>query len=314
VITTPGGESNVKEIFDKCRELKRNRKDIVIFNQFDEPGNYLWHYEVTGQAMFEMLLEVMSDKDSFAGIVLTTGSAGTLGSGDYLKEVFPGCKIAVGEPLQCPTLMLNGYGEHRIEGIGDKHVPWIHNIRNTDMVMCIDDSNCVNLIRLFNEPTGKEYLVKQGVPEKTVDNLHLLGISGVGNLISAVKFCKYYELSKNEFVVTVFTDSMELYGSRLKEYSEKYGKYTENDAIKDYHRYLMGISTVHMLELSYYDKKRIHNLKYYTWIEQQGKDVKELNAQWHDYPEYWKKVQAKTAEIDRLINEFNEKTGLLNNL
>lgn len=313
VITTPGGESNVKEIYDKCRELKKTRKDIVIFNQFDELGNYLWHYEVTGKAMFEVLTEVMSDKDSLTGIVLASGSAGTLGSGDYLKEVFPGCKIAVGEPLQCPTLMLNGYGEHRIEGIGDKHVPWIHNVRNTDMIICIDDANCVNLIRLFNEPIGKEYLAKQGVPEKTVDNLHLLGISGVGNLISAIKFCKYYELSEKDVVITVFTDSMELYKSRLEEYNSQYGKYTEHDAVKDYHRYLMGISTDYMLELGYYDKKRIHNLKYYTWIEQQGKDVKELNAQWHD-SEYWKKVQAKAAEIDRLIEEFNEKTGLLTDL
>jgi cysteine synthase len=217
VIATPGSESNVKEIFDKCWELRKTRKDIVIFNQFEEYGNHLWHYEVTGHALEEVLGRVMSKNDRYAGFISQTGSAGTLGAGDYLKEVFPEGKIAAGEALQCPTLLMCGYGAHRIEGIGDKHVPWIHNARNTDVVIAVDDNACMHLVRLFNEPAGREYLLKQGVPEDTVAKLPLLGISSIGNLLGAIKFAKYYELSGRDVVLTVWTDSMDLYQSRLKE-------------------------------------------------------------------------------------------------
>jgi len=311
VIATPGCESNVKEIYDKCWELRKTRNDIVIFNQFEEFGNYLWHYSVTGQAMEEVLKDSMGKEDRFPGVVLSTGSAGTLGCGDYLKQKYPQSKIAASEALQCPTLLLNGFGGHRIEGIGDKHVPWIHNVRNTDMVIAVDDEFCMNLIRLFNEPAGQEYLSKKGLSDAEIQSLPLLGISGIGNLISAIKFAHYYELTERDVVFTVFTDSMELYGSRLKELEEEFGKYSHESAIKDYHQYLMGISTDYMMELSYYDRKRIHNLKYFTWIEQQGREVEELNAQWYDYPEYWERVQNQVDEIDSRIEEFNQKVGLL---
>jgi cysteine synthase len=125
-IKTPGSESNVKEIFDKCWELRASGEDLVIFNQFEEFGNYLWHYEITGRAMMEVLNQVMGPNDSYRGVALTTGSAGTIACGDYLKDQFPTSKIAASEALQCPTLLNNGFGSHRIEGIGDKHVPWIH--------------------------------------------------------------------------------------------------------------------------------------------------------------------------------------------
>ena len=161
-IKTPGSESNVKEIFDKCWELRKSGQDLMIFNQFDEFGNYLWHYDVTGHAMEEVLNQVMDSKSSYRGLVSATGSAGTIASGDYMKQLFPNSVIVASEALQCPTLMNNGFGSHRIEGIGDKHVPWIHNSRNTDMVVAIDDQAVVNLSRLFNEPTGRKYLASQG--------------------------------------------------------------------------------------------------------------------------------------------------------
>ncbi|MCX8116588.1 MAG: pyridoxal-phosphate dependent enzyme [Desulfobacterota bacterium] len=310
VLTTPGGESNVKEIFDKCKELQRTRKDLFIFNQFEEFGNHLWHYEVTGQALEEALRQRMTSEDRFAGFVASSGSAGTLGAGDYLKKVFPGSRLAVGEPLQCPTLLCNGYGDHRIEGIGDKHVPWIHHVRNTDMVIAVDDQACLDLIRLFNEPKGIGYLKKEGVDEKFLSKLPLLGISSVANLLCAIKFAKYYGLGRRDFIATVFTDSIDLYRSRLKELEEKYGPYTEEEAVKDYHRVLMGTTTDHLLELSYREKKRIHNLKYFTWIEQQGKDPSELEAQWEDDPFYWENLHAQAKKIDDLIDQFNRLTGL----
>lgn len=312
VISTPGSESNVKEIFDKCNELKAKFGDkIVVFNQFDEMGNRLWHHEVTGYAMREVLTELMGENDKLSGAVFTSGSSGTMGSGEYLKEIFPNSKLAVGEALQCPTLLYNGYGAHRIEGIGDKHVPWIHNVKNTDMVIDIDDNDAINLIRLFNEPAGKKFLKKQGVNSELVENLSCLGISSIANTLGAIKFSKYYELTENDIVMTVFTDSMELYGSRLQELRDQYGEYSEKQAAIDYFEHLIGIKTDYMQELNYNDRKRIHNLKYYTWIEQQGKDLSELNDQWYNSEEYWGHLSEIVEKIDELIMSFNERTGLL---
>jgi len=304
IIRTPGTESNVKEIFDKCNELRQSGEDLVIFNQFDEFGNYLWHYNITGPAMVEVLNEVMGEGDRFAGVTLTTGSAGTIASGDYLKQVFPGSKIAAGEATECPTMIYNGFGEHRIEGIGDKHIPWIHNVRNTDMAMGIDDESTISLIRLFNEPAGLEYLASQGVPAEFIEKLPLLGISGVANMLMAIKFAKWYELTGNDFVMTLGTDSMEMYESRLAELNEERGEFTLLDAAAVYHQHLMGQSLAHVQELGYYERKRIHNLKYYTWVEQQGKTYEEIQAQWYD-PEYWANIQQMADPIDELIEAFN---------
>jgi cysteine synthase len=305
VIKTPGSESNVKEIFDKCWELRESGEDLVIFNQFDEFGNYLWHYEITGHAMEEVLQEIMRPNDDYRGVVLATGSAGTIGCGDYLKQIFPTSKIAATEALQCPTLMENGFGAHRIEGIGDKHVPWIHNVKNTDMIMAIDDAAVVNLARLFNEPVGREFLVQQGIPGNFVASLDLLGFSSISNLVSSIKFAKYYELSECDIVLTVMTDSMELYDSRLREMHEEFGEYTPLNASAHFARFLQGLSTDNLTELTYIDRRRVHNLKYYTWIEQQGKTYEEIMDQWYD-PDYWIEIQAQVPEIDELITEFNE--------
>ncbi len=313
IIKTPGSESNVKEIFDKCWELRQSGQDLVIFNQFDEFGNYLWHYQITGPAMLEVLEQVMGPHDNYRGLVSATGSAGTIASGDFLKEHFPTSKIAASEATQCPTLLLNGFGEHRIEGIGDKHVPWIHNVKNTDLVIAVDDEAPISLIRLFNEPAGQNYLAKQGVSPQLIETLPWLGISCVGNLIAAIKFAKYYELGPQDVVMTVLTDSMEMYQSRLRELNEERGQFTELDAAAAYHRYLLGTTIDYMQELTYYDRKRVHNLKYYTWVEQQGKTYQEIQAQWYDST-YWSSIPGAVEEIDALIEEFNQKTGLLKNI
>ena len=310
VIATPGTESNVKEIFDKCWELRRSGQDLVIFNQFDEFGNHLWHYDITGHAIEEVLQKELRPGERLAGAVFTTGSAGTIGTGDYLKELFPESKLAASEALQCPTLLQNGFGAHRIEGIGDKHVPWIHNVKNTDMVMAIDDEVPIQMIRLFNEPEGQKYLVQMGVPESQVTNLPLIGISGAANIASAIKMAKWYEWGEGDVIVTVLTDSMELYGSRLAELTAEHGPYTARDAAISYHQYLMGLSTDYMEELTYPARKRIHNLKYYTWVEQQGKTYEEIQAQWYQ-KDYWTRIQSQVDEIDALIEEFNARVGLL---
>lgn len=303
-IKTPGSESNVKEIFDKCWELRRSGQNLQVFNQFEEFGNYLWHYQVTGSAMAEVLDQLMSGKDRFQGVVLTTGSAGTLAAGDFLKCRYPASRIVASEALQCPTLLRCGFGSHRIEGIGDKHVPWIHNVKNTDMVVAIDDAATMSLTRLFNEESGAEYLKSEGVPEDTVDQLHLLGISGIANLLSCIKFAKYYELTGKDIVMTVATDSMEMYASRLEELRRRQGEFTREAAAASFHRYMLGANLSDMLELGYYERKRIHNLKYFTWVEQQGKSYDEIQAQWYD-PDYWQGISRVVGELDRLIEDFN---------
>jgi len=226
-----------------------------------------------------------------------------------MKKLFPDSKIVASEALQCPTLLENGFGAHRIEGIGDKHVPWVHNTKNTDVVVAIDDNAVVNISRLFNEENGRAYLVKQGVSESLISNLDLLGFSGISNVLSAIKAAKYYEMDENDIMFTVLTDSMDLYRSRLHEMHQEFGEYSERDAAADFARYLHGQSTDNMLELRYNDRRRVHNLKYYTWVEQQGKTYEEIQAQWYQ-PDYWTSVQKQANEIDELIVEFNKEVGL----
>jgi len=309
VIATPGCESNVKEIYDKCWEIRRTRKDCIIFNQFDEFGNACWHYEITGAAIEKVFNKIKNENSSLHSYVSATGSAGTIAAGDYLRTIFPQIKVVASEALQCPTLLLNGFGGHRIEGIGDKHVPWIHNTKNTDVITAIDDEMCMRLLRLFNEDTGKKSLISDGIPKEIVDDLHLLGISSIANILSAIKTAKYYELTEDDVIFTVATDSADMYKSRVKELSDERGDYTETQAKIDFDGCINGTTTDNMQELNYIDRKKIHNLKYYTWIEQQGKELEDLNQLWYDR-KLWKKIFAQPARWDELIEEFNQMTGL----
>ena len=315
VIKTPGSESNVKEIYDKTWELRRSRDNVVIFNQFGELGNHLWHYEVTGKAMEEVIQAELGGKGKVAGVCLTSGSGGTLASGDYIKDCYPSAKLAVGEATQCPTLLNNGYGDHRIEGIGDKHVPWVHNVKNSDLVIGIDDNDAMALFRLVNDEVGVRYIKDLGVDDATLAKLSWIGISGAANIISCIKFAKYYECTNDDILLTVLTDSAEMYQSRLVEMTNIRGRaYERNDAMIDHHQHVLGLKTDCVEELTYNSKKRIHNLKYYTWIEQQMYDIDELNEQWYDYDNYWKRLHKMGPELDQLIVEFNQKTGLLDRL
>ena len=310
VIATPGCESNVKEIFDKCWELRNSGQDLQIFNQFEEMGNPLWHYAVTGQAVETLLGHYLGGSKRYAGYVSSSGSGGTLGAGYYLKQKFPRSELVAAEALQCATLLYNGFGAHRIEGIGDKHVPWVHNCKETDFVVGVDDEVPMRALRLFNEPRGRRALIENGVSPELAGQLDLLGISGIGNMVAAIKYAKYNELTEDDYVVSIATDSMQLYGSRLGELEAERGAYSDADAQRDI-ELVNAIGIDHTRELSYYDKKTIHNLKYYTWIEQQGRTVEELNAQWYDHDNYWYAMFDQVDEIDALIREFNDRVGLL---
>ena len=313
IIATPGTESNVKEIFDKTHELEQE-PDCIIFNQFAEMGNYMWHYHVTGNAIAEAFEQMKGEGDRLFGAIFTSGSAGTMASGDRIKDLYPKAKLGVGEALQCPTLLENGFGAHRIEGIGDKHVPWIHNVKNTDLVVDIDDEDSQKVLRLFNEPAGREYLRSAGVPEETLNHLELFGISGIANMLCAIKMAKYYELTGHDVVASVMTDSAVMYSSRVRELQEADGAYTREMAAVDFHTHILGEKTDNMLELTYPERKRVHNLKYYTWVEQQGKTSEELQSLWYDTEHTWDSVKADADRVDDLIRQFNEDTGLLKKL
>ncbi len=310
IYATPGVESNVKEVFDKTKELKSKYPDeVVVLNQFEEFGNPVWHYAVTGPAMEEVFENNKKEGDKLTAIFLTQGSGGTLGSANYLRNKFPKIKVGAGEALQCPTLLYNGFGGHRIEGIGDKHVPWVIDVKNLDMVVDIDDEFTMHILRLFNESKGREFL-KRFVDEEIVDKLDLFGISSIANIVGAIKMAKYYEMTEHDVIFTVATDSMELYQSRIQELREQYGDYSEVNAAVDFERYLMATSTDWMIEMTYYDKKRMHNLKYFTWVEQQGKTVEELNEQWYNENYFIEKFESY-KKWDEYIREFNEKVGLI---
>ena len=307
-IKTPGTESNVKEIFDKCWELRKSGQDLMIFNQFEEYGNYLWHHEVTGSAIEEVLKAVMGPGSNFHGYISSTGSAGTIAAGDYLKKVFPGSRIAASEALQCPTIYMNGFGAHRIEGIGDKHIPWIHNTKNTDVVVDVDDEIPMQWIRMFNEEEGRKLLAQKGVKQEIIEKLPWIGISGAANIVAAIKYSKYFELTDKDVVVTILTDSIDMYLSRLVELTEEKGKFDAFAAHGANARFFEGLGTDYVKELNYYDRKAVHNLKYYTWVEQQGKTYDEIVTQWED-DSYWTDIPGHAAQLDALIEEFNRKVA-----
>ncbi|MCD7945397.1 MAG: pyridoxal-phosphate dependent enzyme [Clostridiales bacterium] len=314
VIATLGCESNVKEIFDKTNELKQDPQ-YMIFNQFEQMGNVLWHYNVTGNALADVYEEIKHPGDRFAGACFTSGSAGTMSTGDRLKELYPNLKLGVGEALQCPTILSNDFGGHRIEGIGDKHIPWIHNVKNTDMAIAIDDEDSQRLLRLFNTPEGQTYLKEElGLDDELVERLAWLGISGIANLLCCIKMAKYYEFTEHDVVGTVLTDSTVMYGSRIEELNQLHGPYSATQALLDHSLHILNLKTDNLQELTYADRKRIHNLKYYTWVEQQGKTVEELNALWYDTEGTWDAVHAQAKDLDALIDEFNDRTGLLKQL
>jgi len=307
IIATPGCESNVKEIYDKCWELKRDPTN-VIFNQFEEFGNPIFHYNVTGPAVEEVFASLGKDLRA-AAFISATGSAGTIAAGDYLKKQQPALKIVATEALQCPTLLMNGFGDHRIEGIGDKHIPWVHNVRNTDCVAAIDDEDCMRILRLFNEPAGRKYLAKLGVKASELESLSLFGISGICNLLAAIKTAKHFELTERDVIFTVFTDSTELYGSRVEELKKERGSYRAQDAIADFAGPLAHQSVDYFKELTFSERKAIHNLKYYTWVEQQGRTPNELCEQWD--PDYWRSLfEDEVVHFDKLIEEFNRQVRL----
>ncbi|MFH1263001.1 MAG: pyridoxal-5'-phosphate-dependent protein subunit beta [Pseudomonadota bacterium] len=315
VIKTYGTESNVKEIYDKCNELDRDPKN-VIFNQFCEFGNHLVHYLCTGKAAETVFkAQQAKNRDSrLRAFVSCSGSAGTIAAGDYLKEKF-GSLIVGSEAVECPTMLYNGFGEHNIQGIGDKHIPYIHNVMNMDVAVGITDKATDTLDVLFNTEAGREYLTqRKGVPAEIVNRLSLLGFSSICNILSAIKTAKYYQMNARDVVVTVATDSAAMYGTEREKALKKYFPkgFDTVEAAETYGRHMAGTQIDHLRELSFHERHRIFNLGYYTWVEQQGVTVEEFNAR--RKPEFWTELQTRIAAWDKMTEEFNKKTGALDRI
>ncbi len=305
-IATPGCESNVKEIYDKAKELKAENPDKVrILNQFEEFGNYRFHYYVTGNTILELISELGIGNGRVSSIVSTVGSAGTIACGDRVKEVFPEVKIVAGEPVQCPTLSLNGYGGHDIQGIGDKHVTWIHNVMNTDAVVALDDIECKKVLQTITDEVGQTFM-KEFIKGSDVDSMaDTLGISGVANVLGAIKIAKHYRMTSQDNIVTIATDSMDRYHSVMENMTKTYGRLDRNEAKHRFESIVLDAKTDWIFEGTMDNRLRWHNLKYYTWVEQQGKDVEELNSTMSQ--SFWKKEASKIEETDEMLVDYRRK-------
>ena len=304
IIKTTGTESNVKEIYDACNVLEKDKNNDII-NQFDEYYNYATHRAITGSSFEKSFLNVKGETDLQARFyVSASGSSGTLAAGDYLKENL-NAQIAVVEATECPTLLYNGYGEHNIQGIGDKHVPLIHNVMNSDYVVGVSDEATNNLNLLFNTDEGKNYLIKRkGFEKNFVDRLPEFGFSSIANIIASIKLAKKMKLTKNDAIITVATDGADLYETELAKTKKQFSKiYDQVTCAEIFAKNFEAITVDHTLELSQIDKERIFNLGYYTWVEQQGTSLEEFESRRSQ--SFWDKHYKDMISLDEKIKEFN---------
>ncbi len=306
VIRTYGTESNVKEIYDACNELAKDPTNVIL-NQFSEFGNHLGHYAVTGRALGHVF--EASGGGRLAGYVAASGSGGTLAAGDYLKEQY-GSKTVVIEALECPTILYNGYGEHNIQGIGDKHIPLIHNVYNTDDATAISDRATDTLFLLFNTEAGRAELARRGVAPDVIAGLRNFGFSSICNMLAAIKHAKFHGLGRDDVIVTVATDGAEMYDSETDKLLSRDHPdgFDERAAAGAYAEYLRGVDTEHYEELGEIGRRRVFNLGYYTWVEQQSvafDDFEQRRSQ-----TFWQGLHPYVEQWDAMIDEFNGRTGV----
>jgi cysteine synthase A len=310
VVRTPGTESNVKEIYDACRELAQDPLNVIL-NQFSEFGNHLAHYACTGPAL-ERVYESLHERDGslrLAAFVSASGSAGTLGAGDYLKEQHRSKIVAV-EALECPTMLYNGFGEHNIQGIGDKHIPYIHNVMNTDAVTAVSDRDTDRLNVLFNTDVGRRLLARRGVEPRVIESLSSFGLSSICNVLAAIKAARAFGMGSEDVVVTVATDGAAMYGTEKdKVVSRDFPNgFDETAAAETFGRSVEGVDTDHFLELGERDRERVFNLGYFTWVEQQGVSVEDFIQRRSQ--RFWRDLRDLLPLWDSMIDELNTRIGL----
>jgi len=311
VIRTTGSESNVKEIYDACNELEKDPVNFIL-NQFTEFANHVGHHEVTGRALEHLYLHHAALRPGLrlAAFVAASGSAGTLAAGERLKADH-GARIAAVEALECPTMLYNGFGEHNIQGIGDKHIPLIHNVTNTDIVVGVSDTACDELGMAFGTAEGLAQLASMGVDTAVLDTLCHFGLSSICNVVASIKTAKELDLGPDDAIVTVATDGSEMYGSEREamtvgRYAAGFGPAEATAAVATH---LLDADASHVEVLDDTGRNRIFNLAYYTWVEQQGVEFADFEVRRGQ--DFWRHIQTMAPIWDAMIDEFNARTGVL---
>jgi cysteine synthase len=312
IVRTPGTESNVKEIYDACNEMAKDPENFIL-NQFCEFGNHVGHYAVTGTALAHIYEHFRENSDNknlrLAAFTSATGSAGTIAAGDKLKDVY-GTKVVAVEALECPTMLENGFGEHNIQGIGDKHVPLIQNVMNTDVVVAVTDRATDELDVMFNTPAGKEYMATRlGLSADLIDALEHFGFSAICNVIAAIKTAKLLNYGPDDVLITIATDGGALYPSeRVKTLARRFNNdFTAVDAAEVFGEHMGAIGTDSMIDCTERDRNRIFNLGYYTWVEQQGTPLDVFEARRSQ--SFWRHIRTYQPVWDNLITEFNARVA-----
>ena len=126
-------------------------------------------------------------------------------------------------------------------------------------------------------------------------------------MVAAIQTAQYFDMDRRDVLFLPLTDSAQLYGSRVRELADEHGPYTAELAGRHFARYLEGTAPAHFRELSYVDRKALHNLKYFTWVEQQQRSVADLQRLWD--PDFWTRAYAQVHDWDRRIEAFNELAG-----
>ena len=310
IIKTPGTESNVKEIYDRCHELAQD-PDNVILNQFCEFGNHIVHRLATGAALERVVEHLSASKPELKvrAFVSATGSAGTIGAGDHLKERFGSLTVAV-EALECPTLLYNGFGEHNIQGIGDKHVPLIHNVMATDVVVAISDKATDSLNVLANTDAGRSFLASRGVSPEMLSADHLVRPV---ELVQRARGDQARQAPPSRRGRPRRSQSPPTAPPCTRASSPTPSSATGRTASARSPPPRSTASTCsapsedHLLECTDTDRNRIFNLGYYTWVEQQGTSIEEFEARRDQ--SFWRSLLDMVPVWDDLIGELNARSG-----
>lgn len=317
-ITSYGGRyikaSGLAGMFKEAEKVG-SQPGMTVMNQFISMANYRFHYTVTGNTIVELMEYLQSQgvgNGRCEAFISAVGSGGTIAAGDRVKQAFSESRIVALEPFQCPTLYSNGSGDHDIQGIGDGIVTWIHNVHNMDAVICMDDKDCKKGLRLLTDPVGRRYMtLEENISMEEVEKMaQNFGISGVCNLLGAIRTAKHYRLPKGTNIVTICTDSIDRYHSVMEEMEKREGRMTTNKAAKIFEKIFQKQGTDHIQEGTSFNRQRWFEMKRSYWVKECGMDDAELDSQ--KDPEWWEKEQAKCAEVDKTILEVrNNFEGVL---
>lgn len=292
---TPGTESDVILTLQRTYELKKDPKNKPLA-QFELMPNYRFHRYVTGNSALEAVNGV--GNGHIACFTSAPGSAGTLAAGDEIKKAFPEAKIVALEPYECSTLTTGGQGQHRIEGIGDKMCTLIHNVLNTDFVALIPDDDAVRGLKVIQD--GADALAEMGVPRESVVQLHdLFGVSGICNILGAIKMAHYLRLGPDDNVVTIATDGFDRYPSVLEDLENRYLE-TENFVLKRWARDIfLKANTYNVYDYrNSRNKEQLYQQKEKDWLPF-GYSKEYLDSM--RSPEFWETEFAKIVDYDQKI-------------